>query len=240
MKYKVGDKVRVKDGLKVDKEYGCDVFVSGMERYKVVTICDVSSILCKYSVKENNFSYTDEMLAGVIPEKKIVITSDGKTTTAKLYEHIDGKRVVKSATALCSDDDEFNFLTGARIAVDRLLGDKVTPSKKFTPHIEGDNSVGEAVNYGSVGEKTPFNDARGSRLFVGDVVELFDKQFDKSYGEVAIVKKDNKYFPMGVMPDKEISRMCRDCWLVLKVRDWSDVKDGENIDGIVYRLTEGK
>lgn len=50
---------------------------------------------------------------------KIVITTDGKTTTAKMY---DGKKLVNSAKAICSPDDEFDFERGAGIAISRLLG----------------------------------------------------------------------------------------------------------------------
>lgn len=49
--------------------------------------------------------------------QKIVITTDGKTTTARLF---DGKNVIKTAEAKCSPDDEFDFNTGASIAFSRL------------------------------------------------------------------------------------------------------------------------
>lgn len=54
------------------------------------------------------------------PEKQpvIVITSDGKTTTATKRL---GKKVIRSATARCSGDDTFDFNTGAKIAFERLL-----------------------------------------------------------------------------------------------------------------------
>ena len=45
--------------------------------------------------------------------EKIVITTDGKTTTAKMYA---GKSIIKTVTAKCSPDDEFDFITGAKIA----------------------------------------------------------------------------------------------------------------------------
>lgn len=50
--------------------------------------------------------------------RKIVITTDGRVTTARL---IDGKRTIKTATATCSPSDEFSFETGARLAFDRLV-----------------------------------------------------------------------------------------------------------------------
>ena len=48
---------------------------------------------------------------------KIIITHDGITTTAKLY---DGKNLIKSATAKCAPDDTFDFATGAMLVLDRI------------------------------------------------------------------------------------------------------------------------
>ena len=56
----------------------------------------------------------------IVNAQKIVITSDGVETLARLY---DGGKVVKSATAKCSPDDTFVFEEGARIALHRMLGD---------------------------------------------------------------------------------------------------------------------
>lgn len=50
-------------------------------------------------------------------DKKIVITTDGVETLARLYEN--GK-VVKKATAKCSPEDEFDFNVGAKYAFERL------------------------------------------------------------------------------------------------------------------------
>ena len=55
---------------------------------------------------------------------KIVITADGKTTTAKRYE---GNKVVKTAEAKCHPDDKFDFAIGAKLACDRLLEEKKEP-----------------------------------------------------------------------------------------------------------------
>ncbi len=51
---------------------------------------------------------------------KIVITTDGVTTTAKMYC---GKEVIKKAEAKCAPGDKFDFEFGARLAVDRLVED---------------------------------------------------------------------------------------------------------------------
>ena len=61
----------------------------------------------------------DRILEPVRYNEKIVITTDGKTTTAKIYA---GKSIIKTATAKCSPDDKFDFVTGAKIAFERLTG----------------------------------------------------------------------------------------------------------------------
>ena len=48
----------------------------------------------------------------------IVITTDGVTTTATMRQ---GHEVLRKATAICSKNDEFNYQTGAELALDRLF-----------------------------------------------------------------------------------------------------------------------
>ena len=57
--------------------------------------------------------YTFEL----VTEDKIVITTDGKTTTATLYR--DNEKV--TAEAKCSPEDKFDFITGAKLAMTRLV-----------------------------------------------------------------------------------------------------------------------
>lgn len=61
-----------------------------------------------------------------ISPSKIVITSNGKTTLARLY---DGNRVIRRAEAKCSPKDTYDFATGANLAYDRLM----QPSKPAEP-----------------------------------------------------------------------------------------------------------
>lgn len=60
---------------------------------------------------------------------KIVITTDGETTTARMFA---GKEQVKSATAKCSKSDTFCFETGAALAMERLLAGEEKRAPKFT------------------------------------------------------------------------------------------------------------
>lgn len=64
-------------------------------------------------------------------QTELHITGDGKTVHAVLKEN--GK-VVKRAKASCDPRDEYNFETGARLAIDRVFGkeaEKKEPTYKF-------------------------------------------------------------------------------------------------------------
>lgn len=56
---------------------------------------------------------------------KIVIKTDGKTTTAKMYD--DTGAEMETACAKCNPSDLFDFLTGSRLAFDRMLAEARKP-----------------------------------------------------------------------------------------------------------------
>lgn len=135
MKYKVGDKVRIvskKTGVCWNSEGKMDKWLG-----KVMTIRDTLSDSL-YSMKEDDgefygdgWCWHEEMIEGLAPElpgSKVVITTDGKTTLARLY---DGKKVIKRAEAKCSPHDEFNFNVGAELAFSRLMGKDSAPSTEW-------------------------------------------------------------------------------------------------------------
>ena len=133
MKYKVGDKVRVRKDL-AEKEYPMEdeqyghVAVSYMceLRGKVVTISN--AMRTGYFIKESGYYWTDEMFEGLANEKKILITSDGTEMLARLY--VDGK-VVKRATAKCSPEDKFDFNVGAKLAFERLCEPELEKKEEY-------------------------------------------------------------------------------------------------------------
>ena len=66
-------------------------------------------------------------------ENKIVITTDGTTTRAALY---DGHKLIREAKAICSKDNTFDFEKGAKIAFERLTAKpavKAKPKKELKP-----------------------------------------------------------------------------------------------------------
>ena len=132
MKYKVGDRVRI-----VSKwgEDCCQSPNGKMDKWlgKVMTVRDVciTSYRMVEDIEDNDWGgwvWTENCIAGLVCENKIVITTDGTETLAKLY---DGKKVVKTATAKCSPDDKFSFETGAKIAFERLFDSEEKEEPKY-------------------------------------------------------------------------------------------------------------
>ena len=110
-KYNIGDKVRIvgdeKSAILKKESYG-----------KVATISEIYGGGYPYVLDINDgYCYRDSELAPAVGEK-IVITTDGKTTLARLYEN---NKVIKRAEAKCCPDDEFDFKIGAELAFNRLM-----------------------------------------------------------------------------------------------------------------------
>lgn len=79
MKYKVGDKVRVREDLSIDEKYGSLCVVAEMIKKKIVTIASVHDGY--YKVVEDNYEWADEMLNGLAEdeltaEEAIIIKSE--------------------------------------------------------------------------------------------------------------------------------------------------------------------
>ena len=67
MKYKVGDKVRVREDLNIDEKYGLLCAIDEMIKKKTVTIAYVYDGY--YGIKEDVFMWTDEMFEGLAEEE---------------------------------------------------------------------------------------------------------------------------------------------------------------------------
>lgn len=65
MKFKVGDLVRVKTDLEIDKEYGNDVFISPMAKYRGNTYKVEKLEYGCYTLSDIPWHWTDEMLEPV-------------------------------------------------------------------------------------------------------------------------------------------------------------------------------
>jgi hypothetical protein len=104
MKYKVGDKVRVKKDLVIDSSYGREDFVEEMKSFigKIVTISKVIDEEYMILEDDGDYAWTDEMFEGLANEapsiaKRIndkhdilngLLNSDGSVDGEKLMEKL--------------------------------------------------------------------------------------------------------------------------------------------------------
>lgn len=126
-KFKVGDKVRVRQWDDMEKEFGvfpwgtikvkCG-FTTEMRQYcdKVVTITSISSNGYRIQEDGGEWYYSDDMFE---PQAQsiVIYRKDNKVIA---IDKVTGE----TAEAICNADDEFDFYIGADLAFERLRGRK--------------------------------------------------------------------------------------------------------------------
>lgn len=119
--FRIGDRVRCvrdRDGSCVVGEVGTVVdFTSSYVGVNFDKHIGGHSMSGKARAGHGWYLLEDELELLTIKNPKIVITFNEKETTAKLFE---GKRVLLTATAKCSEDDRFDPVVGAQVALQRL------------------------------------------------------------------------------------------------------------------------
>ena len=119
MKYKVGDKARVRKDLELGETYGGQAFVDTMQKFKGKVV-EIEEIIINgfYKIKGNEYTWSDKMFEDA--GRYIIIAEDSNKVIAKM----DGKVGI----AKCSPEDEFNFFVGAKLALERL-------EEQFKPYV---------------------------------------------------------------------------------------------------------
>lgn len=117
MKFKVGDKVRVKNGLVGGICYDGVYFTYGMAELggKIFTVERAEAGGYYYLNDGHGYCWAESTLEPI--EEKLIIYCEGNKTIAKYYK---GDKTV-TAEAKCAPEDEFNFEYGAKLAMDRAI-----------------------------------------------------------------------------------------------------------------------
>lgn len=142
-KFKVGDKVRILDGSKIENYTGCwntfmKCYVGEVHTIKHVKR-DWTDGRVSYKLDDTIFAWDERGLELVSEKKqKIVITTDGRITKARLY---DNEKLVRQAVASCVTDDKFDFNVGANLAFTRLMGTPVATSLDWDKFAHGKLAV---------------------------------------------------------------------------------------------------
>lgn len=308
MEFKVGQKYKVLDGV---SEAGNIIEITNVKKDEIFNTDYISYKTIKGNKGisgGNNFDNksTFSKCLELIADKKecIVIYRKGNETIA--LDRSTGEKAV----AKCSPEDTYDFNTGAKLAFERLIGEKepmhvnckcslVTEVRRkakigeyikvtneyfsFGDYVKGDiievteykqgGVVGintrtqeetvyldtdeyvvlenykpeekpefkpylvnkKGTRYGNIGEVTPFKDAIGREIRVGDTVDLYNED-NILRGERVAVKKDGHYFINGIAADchkdGSIYGVCK--WKIILKRKHEDIANGEAVDGIKY------
>lgn len=137
-KFKVGDRVVSHSDYYGITKTGWTGVVTRVGRTMMYVQGETSDGSAEFDVRIDDFDLASD-------QHKIVITTDGKTTTAT---HYDGKRVIRKETARCHPDDKFNFLTGAAIAFDRLTDREDTKKRDLREYLTP-GVFGKTEKYGA-------------------------------------------------------------------------------------------
>lgn len=110
MKYKVGDKVKVRSDLEVDKVYGDISFNNYMAEHsgQIVTIIEVDEDMeiSFYKIEESAYWFSEEMFENITVGDKIdKLLKDPKT----IYEEL-GKKILKLEEQIKELEDNNNIL----------------------------------------------------------------------------------------------------------------------------------
>lgn len=190
-KFKVGDKVvgndKANERYSITKKGWVGEVTSVNKDGSTIWVTGVGVINCPVDV-----SCFD--LYKPASNNKIVITTDGKVTTASLYN---GKEKIKTAKSSCHPEDTFDFNTGAKIAFDNLIGEadeepKVKPKKLLKNGmfvLNHDNSW-----YMVVDDKFIGVDKYNGFNVLSDYDDDLYYVKDSSYGYKAIVEAQSIYY----------------------------------------------
>lgn len=189
MKFKVGDKVRILDGSNI-RDYR-DGYVSDMKHYvgKVCTISGMNKPIegrpDSYRFKGEFYSWDERALELIKPETIVIYRKDNEVIALD-------KSTGKKAVARCNPADTFDFMTGAKLAFERLTGEDKPeePARGF--------KVGDIVK-GKAGSSAVYS-ITNEDMTKGEVVGVSD---DGKLISVKIIDRTDGCFINTTLPHLE-------------------------------------
>lgn len=167
--------------------------------------------------------------------KEFGLDSDGDIRCTPYFSTKMKKFCNKIITVCKVDKDGDCYAEGERWAFSRcmIVGKVVEESEKpvdeFKPYLEKCGA-----NYGIIGEETPFKDAIGRPLRVGDTVELYNPDNELLGENVVVSEKSRGAFVMGISLAYGTNGKIGCGFKIILKRKHEEIADGETVDGIKY------
>lgn len=214
--YKIGDRV-------VIEECNVEHIAPFAGKTGVIVAIDGCDPKYRYRVKPDNFTCSFGIFCGVKgyapeeKEEKIVITHDGKTTTATMYRG-DMKHV---GTARCCPEDTFDFKYGATLAMERMMEEVEKWDKARADEESGWRVVNRPVK---VGDYIRLTHKWFSFNKVGDIMKVCDTR-----GTTALVLDKDHPRPSKqfVAPDYKWGYIDTDYEVLEKIKVEPKFKEGD-------------
>ena len=233
MTIKVGDRVRFRSDLKAGHYYGrcvwCRYDNHWIGKEALVINCNENYFQIEGNGGSDNIlnCFTEEMLDHSYGQKQeIHITTDGTTVHVVMKQD---SKAVKHSKAVCSPEDKFDFLTGAKIALERL---KEKQKPEFVPHLA---LLNERINFGTIGEETNMTAFFGEPLYVGDIVEVYNT-VSKFHTTGFILNPTGKESFVQGLGGCFFKDGTSDGWQIRKFKSYQELKNGESVKDIVAVL----
>ena len=132
---------------------------------------------------------------------------------------------------------EDSSIIGCAFSSDTIAGKVVEESEKpvdeFKPYLEN-----HGTNYGIIGEETPFKDAIGRPLRVGDTVEVYDSD-NELRGENVVVREElRSAFVIGIERACGTNGEIGYGFKIILKRKHEEIADGETVGCVKYIKSE--
>lgn len=138
-----------------------------------------------------------------------------------------GRITIEGYYHMVEDCNSYNFSSDT--IVGKVVKESEKPVDEFKPYLEENGT-----NYGIIGEETPFKDAIGRPLRVGDTVELYNSDNELLGENVVVSEKSRGAFVMGISLACGTNGEIGCGFKIILKRKHEEIADGETVDGIKY------
>lgn len=138
-----------------------------------------------------------------------------------------GRITIEGYYHMVEDCNSYNFSSDT--IVGKVVKESEKPVDEFKPYLEENGT-----NYGIIGEETPFKDAIGRPLRVGDTVELYNPDNELLGENVVVSEKSRGAFVMGISLACGTNGEIGCGFKIILKRKHEEIADGETVDGIKY------